>query len=42
VLRGGSFNFLAGRARSACRVGRLPDYRNYYIGFRVLYSSPID
>jgi len=36
VLRGGSWYFSAGNCRSAYRFGSIPDYRNYFIGFRIV------
>ncbi|HVO23848.1 MAG TPA: SUMF1/EgtB/PvdO family nonheme iron enzyme [Candidatus Margulisiibacteriota bacterium] len=43
VVRGGSWNYNAGSARSVARsYGDTPDFRNYDIGFRVLCSSPIE
>jgi formylglycine-generating enzyme required for sulfatase activity len=35
MLRGGSWEISAGGCRSAYRFRRLPDYRNFFIGFRV-------
>jgi formylglycine-generating enzyme required for sulfatase activity len=40
VLRGGSWVDDQVNARSADRYGYFPLYRNYYVGFRVVYSSP--
>jgi formylglycine-generating enzyme required for sulfatase activity len=40
VLRGGSWDFSQGYARSADRFSNLPDFRNGNFGFRVLCSSP--
>ncbi|MFN9287629.1 MAG: hypothetical protein ACK6EB_06105, partial [Planctomyces sp.] len=38
----GSWYNSAGNCRSACRVGRRPDYRNGTQGFRVcLFSGPV-
>jgi formylglycine-generating enzyme required for sulfatase activity len=42
VLRGGSWNDLAGLARSAARDHGVPEFRDYSIGFRVVCSSPIE
>jgi formylglycine-generating enzyme required for sulfatase activity len=39
VLRGGSWANLSYDVRSANRIGNLPDYRSYYIGFRCVSSS---
>ena len=36
VLRGGSWENIRGYARCACRGRVVPDYFNYYIGFRLL------
>ena len=41
VLRGGSWDGYRDFARSAVRVGSNPFVRFYYIGFRVVCSSPI-
>ena len=41
VLRGGSWNSFAGSARSAIRYGYSPDFRSYFIGFR-LASTPLN
>ena len=37
VLRGGSWSTFAQGCRSADRVSNTPDYRNYGIGFRVVF-----
>ena len=42
ALRGGSWVVDAGRARAAYRDSSDPDYRNYYVGFRVCCVSPIN
>lgn len=42
VMRGGSWSNPPAGARSAFRVLSHPDFRNDFIGFRVLCSSPID
>ena len=39
VLRGGSWNYYARYCRSAYRDRITPEYRDYYLGFRVLRSS---
>ena len=39
VYRGGSWNFNSDYCRSAIRFRRAPDFRNFYLGFRVLRSS---
>ncbi len=40
VVRGGSWFNYRGYARCYIRNWRLPDFRNYFLGFRVLYISP--
>lgn len=40
VLRGGSWNILPWFCRSASRNTYTPDYRPYFIGFRVVCSAP--
>jgi formylglycine-generating enzyme required for sulfatase activity len=40
VLRGGAWNFDPVSARAAYRDGFNPDYRDNYIGFRLLRSPP--
>ena len=40
VLRGGSWNNSQNSARSANRYGFSPDGRDYFVGFRVVCSSP--
>jgi hypothetical protein len=42
VVRGGSWNYVSLDARSASRNLYHPDNRYYFLGFRVLCSSPID
>ncbi len=39
ILRGGSFGSNANYVRCATRYGNLPDYKNEFIGFRVVVSS---
>jgi len=39
LLRGGYFYYLARAARSAYRVSSLPDFRDYYIGARLLRTE---
>ena len=39
VIRGGSFSFTAGSARSANRSGDAPVGRNYYLGFRLVRTA---
>jgi formylglycine-generating enzyme required for sulfatase activity len=41
VLRGGSWSYRRVYARADYRNYNHPDYRYYYVGFRVVYSSPI-
>ena len=41
VLRGGSWNSIAGYCRSADRVRSTPDYRSNYIGFRVVVAPQL-
>jgi formylglycine-generating enzyme required for sulfatase activity len=36
VIRGGAWDFIAAAARSANRLSLPPDYRGYYLGFRLL------
>ena len=38
VVRGGSFFSSRRFVRAACRDGFTPDYRNLYVGFRVVVS----
>jgi formylglycine-generating enzyme required for sulfatase activity len=40
VLRGGSFFRHASYARSACRLGMVPTYRNDTFGFRLARTYP--
>ena len=40
-LRGGSWSYNRGHARSAYRNRFSPSFRSYFIGFRVVCSSPI-
>lgn len=40
VLRGGSFNFIEGYLRAACRGWNFPGYRNGSDGFRVVVIIP--
>jgi formylglycine-generating enzyme required for sulfatase activity len=42
VLRGGSFDYQASSVRSAYRIGDLPSYRTYTLGFRVARTLPLD
>ncbi len=42
VLRGGSWGNAPGGVRASVRFSPHPDDRNYYVGFRVLCSSPIE
>ncbi len=37
VLRGGSWSSTAGRCRSACRDGFAPDFRDSFVGFRLVF-----
>ncbi len=39
VVRGGGWHSLARGCRSANRNGHAPDYRYYYLGFRLAFSS---
>jgi formylglycine-generating enzyme required for sulfatase activity len=41
VLRGGSWGLSQDNARAASRFHNTPDSRNFYVGFRVVCSSPI-
>lgn len=34
-IRGGSWSYDGGLVRSAVRGGSTPDFRNYYLGFRL-------
>jgi hypothetical protein len=40
VLRGGSWDSIGQRCRSACRAKRAPDKRHYYLGFRLVCVAP--
>lgn len=40
ILRGGSFAFIPGYLRAACRVGNPPEDRYDGFGFRLAWSSP--
>jgi len=37
VLRGGDWTYYAGNCRSAHRLKFTPDYRSYYVGFRLVF-----
>ena len=41
VLRGGSWSNDRNSARAACRNRYDPNYRNYYVGLRLLCASPV-
>ena len=41
MLRGGAWFYDSYNARAGYRVGNVPVYRNFVIGFRVVCSSPI-
>ena len=42
AVRGDSWSFIPGFMRASARYSNRPDYRNDFIGFRVLCSSSIE
>ena len=40
LYRGGSWSYSAGYCTSSNRSSRSPDYRYYYLGFRLFWTLP--